>query len=83
MTSEWLVGLEKARTISSKLDLPFWVYNGCLYLQDGGKRGSACADGATYDGVTWSTWGDTSSRDATEEESEMWWTIIRLSGNTL
>jgi len=81
MAEDWMAGFEAARALSDKLGLSFWVFNGSTYLQDGGKRGYACVDGVTYDGVTWDNFDNASSRNATEEESEMWGLITRLSAS--
>jgi hypothetical protein len=75
---EWKAGFDAARALSDKHNFCFWVYNGSLYVQDGGKRGYACSDGCTYDGYTYEVFGDASSRNASEEESEMWELITRL-----
>ena len=75
----WMAGFESARALSDKLNLSFWVYNGSLYLQDGGKRGYSCTDSEdTYDGHNWGVWDNASSRNASEEETSMWDLISRL-----
>jgi hypothetical protein len=76
---EWKAGFDAARALSDKHNLGFWIYNGSLYIQDGGKRGYSCSDPeGTYDGYHYEVLGGASSRKPSEEEIEMWELITRL-----
>jgi hypothetical protein len=79
---DWMAGFNGARALSDKLNLSFWVYNGSLYLQDGGKRGYSCTNpDDTYDGHHYEVWGEASSRNASEEETSMWELLTHLTSS--
>ena len=69
---DYIKGLEEAKSFANENHLSFIVYGGYLYIQDGGKRSWACADGCTYDGETYEGGFGMSSRPATNEEISMW-----------
>ena len=58
--------------------LYFFITGNLIYIEDGGKRGLSCFFGSSYiDGFEDTYSFDMSSREATDEEVEMW---LRLGG---
>jgi hypothetical protein len=75
----WLDGFQLAQQAAEAHGLSHWIYEGLLYVQDGGKRGSLGADGYMVDAEIWQHGvRDTSARSSTTEERAMWTALTGL-----
>ena len=69
---DFMKGLGEAKLFAKEKGLSFFIYDGQVYIEDGGSRAWACPGDCTFEGDHYTSAFGMSHREAKDSEIEMW-----------